>query len=171
MKKVFAFVLLLAFMLAACEKKIVPDNDGNKDNDGEKVSVYETVYRINSDAVCCGVENPTENIPWLKELVSIYREGEEMRFPFTDTFMVFTNDTTGEERVVRVNYDDFTTVWLYTCDGSWLDAGHYSSDFIESAIETKAQEPPKPCYLCEEFFKTHTLIDTLAYYECKLVEK
>lgn len=148
MKKGLAFALLLAFMLAACEK-------------------FERRVYVNEDALCCGVADPMNNIPWLKDFgakaQNKVNSGESY---FEMSYLLFANDSTGDNMIVHINHIPKRVTWVevYDCNGNiMIGSGHYSLDAIKDDINTK--ESPFPCDSCYQFFETHTFVDTLAAYE------
>lgn len=152
MKKGLAFALLLAFMLAACEK-------------------FERRVYVNEDAVCCGVTDPMHNIPWLKDLGDAAQEKiSESKNPFRVTYMLFSNDSTGENMIVEEDDQSPRVVWvhIYDCEGVKKHGGFYSigsSDIKRYGVKSvSAHVSPAPCVTCPQFFDTHTFVDTIAYY-------
>ncbi len=139
-------------MLAACEK-------------------YTTTVYVNTDAQCCGVSDPMNNIPWLKDLgdkaQNSVNSGESY---FEMSYLLFANDTTGDNMIVHVNQIPYRVTWVkvYDCDGNIvIGSGHYSLEAIKDDINTK--EAPDPCDSCYRFFETHTFVDTLATYEYNIL--
>lgn len=152
MKKGLAFALLLAFMLAACEK-------------------FERRVYVNEDAVCCGGSDPMHNIPWLKNINdSIQKRVLNEEEPFERSYLLFSNDTTGENMVVEVILNP-TPVWvtIFKCDGTTIDSGAFKSEIIRDEIGTKTSSvPPHFCRSCYQFFETHTFVNTIATYSITL---
>ena len=151
MKKGLAFALLLAFMLAACEK-------------------FERRVYVNEDAVCCGVTDPMHNISWLTDLSDKTQEKiDQGKRQFKTTYMLFINDTTGENMIVE---DGDVWVYIYDCEGLKKHEGYYSissGDLKKHGTKSaSAHVSPAPCVTCKQFFDTHTFIDTLAYYSITL---
>ena len=156
MKKGLVFALLLAFMLAACEK-------------------FERLVYENEDAVCCGVSDPMHNIPWLKDLGDAAQEKiSESKNPFRMTYMLFSNDSTGENMIVEEDDQSPRVVWvhIYDCEGLKKHEGYYSissGDLKKHGTKlASAHVSPAPCATCPQFFETHLFVDTLAYYSITL---
>ena len=151
MKKGLAFALLLAFVLAACEKE-------------EKQ--FDRSFYVNKDAVCCGVENPIENLSWLnEEHIRAYDEMQASKEKSRRIFLLYRNDTTGEDNIVEL-VSRYTLVYHYDCNGNG-EGGYYNFNDIPD-VETQHTgllSPPAPCQDCDTFFRTHYFVDTLAYYK------
>ena len=154
MKKLIFFILLVLLTLVGCEKN------------------YERTVWVNPDVECCGVKDPLNNLEWLKELYSVYKDSyfsktKELRKP--EFFFLFQNGITQENFVVIDTQGEYSSwIHIYNCSGNQIDGGKYDyhqnrnseNKFSESVNET----PPPPCSICEEFFKTNTLTDTIAYF-------
>ena len=154
MKKLIFFISLSLLTLVGCEKN------------------YERTVWVNPDVECCSVKDPLNNLEWLKELYSVYKDSyfsKKIELSEPEFFFLFQNSITQENFVVidiQGKYGSW--IHIYSCDGNKIDGGIYDyhqninseNKFSESVNET----PPPPCYICEEFFKTHTLTDTIAYF-------
>ena len=151
MKKFITILALPLPMLAACEK-------------------YTTTVYVNTDAQCCGVSDPMNNIPWLRELGDEAQENvKQGKRQFSTTYMLFTNDTTGENMIVE---DGDVWVIIYDCEGEKRHGGSYTiwnNSIKENGIHSApAHVSPEPCVTCAQFFETHTFIDTIANYSITL---
>ena len=111
------------------------------------------------------------NLEWINNLYNLYEKSycskltelEQPVFIFS-----YKNDTTQENFVVtnvKGEYDDWITI--YQCNGDEIDSGVYRHKY-ENSKNTYSNDvnatPPPPCFICDEFFQTHTLMDTIAYF-------
>ena len=143
MKKLVFFSLLSLLTLVGCEKR------------------YERTIWVNPDVKCCGVEDPINNLEWLTQ-TTYFKEYKTASYSFSNCILLFKNDTTYEDFVVFNIKDRTNYIIIYDCNGNTLDGGayHYINKNVSNNINAT---PPAPCVICEEFFKTHTLTDTIAY--------
>ena len=121
---------------------------------------------------CCGVKDPLNSLEWLKELYKLYKDSyfstatglKEPEFIF-----LFQNDITQENFVVIDLKGEYSS-WItsYNCSGDQIDGGvydyHWNKNLENTFFSNTSANPPAPCSICDEFFKTHTLIDTIAYF-------
>jgi hypothetical protein len=146
MKKLVFFISLSLLILVSCEKHC-----------------KRTMW-TNPDVECCGVKDPINNLAWLTQ-TAYFDEYETASFSFSNYILLFKNNTTHENFIVTNANTGVSWVSIYDCEGNYIDGGHYSiqnqTKFISSKLKN---DPPEPCDTCYEFFKTHTLIDTIAYY-------
>ncbi len=145
MKKLIFFISLFLLTLMGCERN------------------YERTIWINPDVECCGVKDPLNNLEWLKESSRfdeyIDRSSSDYNFIF-----LFRNKETQKNHIVVNYYSRVSWVTIYDCEGDYIDGGHYSLQNQPKFVKSKiANDPPEPCDTCDEFFKIHTLIDTIAY--------
>lgn len=153
MKKLIFFISLSLLILVGCEKE------------------YERTIWVNPDVECCGVKDPLNNLEWLNIWYedSYFNEENELDYQSYGFIYVFKNDSTSENFVVTKTYK-YNTNWfqLYTCDGELIDEGIYWDYNLEYAnpdvLFSKSQTSLPPCQLCDYFFATNTLIDTLSYF-------
>ena len=153
MKKLIFFISLSMLILVGCEKR------------------YERTIWVNPDVECCGVKDPLNNLEWLNNWYedSSFNENNELNYLSYGFIFVFRNDSTLENFVVTRIYK-YNTNWfqLYTCKGDLIDEGiyfDYNSEFANpDVLFSKSQMPLPPCQLCDNFFTTNTLIDTLSYF-------
>lgn len=149
MKKLIFIFSLSALILVGCEKH------------------YKCTIWVNTDVECCNVKNPIDNLEWLKELYNVYKDAyKTTEFRQPDFFFLFQNDTTQENFIVIDTKGEYSSwIHIYDCNGNKIDGGVY--DRYDSPQNTLSNDinasPPVPCHICDEFFKTHTLIDTIAY--------
>ena len=63
-------------------------------------------------------------------------------------------------------------IGIYDCDGSMIGGGQYPYNYKNSKENNQEEKayrsikngPAKPCNICDEFFKTHILTDTIAQF-------
>lgn len=152
MRKLIFFISLSLLTLVGCEKR------------------YERTIWVNPDVECCDIKNPIDNLEWFKELYNVYKDAylsKTTEFRQPDFFFLFQNDTTQENFIVidtKGEYGDW--IRIYDCSGNKLDGGIY--DRYNNSKNTFSNDvnatSPAPCHICDEFFKTHTLTDTIAYF-------
>jgi hypothetical protein len=145
MKKLIFFISLSLLTLVGCEKN------------------YERTIWINPNVECCGVKDPLNNLKWLKESSKFdeYNAGEPTDYNF---IFLFRNNETQKDHIVINRYSRVSWVNIYDCEGNYIDGGHCSIQNQTKFMSPKLKnDPPEPCDTCHEFFKTHTLIDTIAY--------
>ena len=163
MKRLIFFIPLFLFMLVGCEKK----RSENNSNPIEKPIEYERTVWINPDVECCGVKDPLNNLGWLRE-TSKFDECNDALSKNYNFIFLFRNKETKKDHIVVNRYRRVSWVFIYDCEGVFIDGGGYSlqkhTQFIKNNVEN---DPPEPCDTCDTFFKTHTLIDTIAYFIVK----
>ncbi len=147
--------MLFLFLLVGCERN------------------YERTIWINPDVECCGVKDPLNNIEWLKWKYdfSYFDEDDVIYRSYYYYIYIFKSDSTNEEFIVtreNIINEKKPEFVLYSCNGEIIDKGYYQdydSEYANPDIHfvTPTYYEIKPCYSCDEFFKTHTLVDTIAY--------
>jgi hypothetical protein len=160
MKKLVFFISLSLLILVGCDKQPGEHN-------------YERTIWTNPDVECCGVKDPINNLAWLKKWYedSYFNEEKVLDYEeYAEFIFVYENDSSKEDMIVRKIIYNNTMDWyyIYYCDGEWLTNGtyygeninkvsqkNYSNNIQYTSIDTE-------CPLCEEFFNTHVLIDTIA---------
>jgi hypothetical protein len=157
MKKLVFFISLSLLILVGCEQR------------------YKYTTWINPDVRCCEVEDPLNNLKWLNSVYSkSYTYGSQvttLSYSYYYFIYVFKNDSTNEEFVVTkedLNNSSKPTFALYSCDGKIIDKGYYQdydSEYANPDIQFVAPTyyETEPCYSCDDFFRNHTLVDTIAY--------
>lgn len=137
--KINLFVLL--FFYTGCTEK-------------PKVEIYE-----NEVVSCCGVQKPSQNLTWLKELIQ-----NEPYPPFTVKLYQSISD---ESTNIVIQDRIFTKV--FDCGGNMLLFGNYlgETNYFTAKSSTYSVSPI-PCDKCGIFFKTHKYIGTI--YEMKISE-
>ena len=151
MKKLVFFISLSLLMLVGCEKHC-----------------KRTMW-TNPDVECCGVKDPINNLAWLTQ-TAYFDEYETASYSFSNYILLFKNNTTHENFIVTNANTGVSWVIIYDCDGNEIDGGHYiytnsnKIDYVKNGYKSELAGPPYPCRTCRDFFKTHTLIDTIAYY-------
>ena len=158
MKKLLFFISLVMFALVGCERERNYERN------------YERTIWINLDVECCGVKDPLNNLEWLKEWYedSYFNEEKVLDYEeYAEFIFVYENDSSKEDMIVRKIIYNNTMDWyyIYYCDGEWLTDGTYYGENINRVLQKNdfnAQYISTECPLCEEFFNTHVLIDTIA---------
>ena len=154
MKKLIFFISLSMLILVGCE--------------GERN--YERTIWVNPDVECCGVKDPLNNLEWLKEWYSGSYFNEERGLvyeKYAEFIFVYNNKSSTDQMIVRkVNYHN-TIDWYYVyyCNGEILTDGTYYDKNIQKSLQksgSNIQYTSTHCPLCEEFFDTYVLIDTIA---------
>ena len=165
MKKLIIIIVTLTLLVfISCGEKIV-EQPPNKPSDKptETTECKRTIW-VNPDVECCDVKDPLNNLEWLRK-TSKFDEYNTAPASDYNFIFLFKNKDTQKDYIV-VNYYCCTSwVFIYDCIGNFIDGGGYSileRNKIEEG-EFTAEEPPAPCNTCDEFFNTHTLIDTIAY--------
>ena len=131
---------------------------------------YERVKWINPDVECCGVKDPLNNLAWLNDWYknSYFNEESELNYQSYGFIYVFENDSTLENFIVIRNliYESLPCrFWLYTCEGEFIDGGYYYDYDSKNIFSNDVNAIPlPPCDYCDEFFQTHILVDTIAYF-------
>ena len=153
---VIAFFCVLIF--AGCERER-----------NEKIEYERTIW-VNPDVECCGVKDPLNNLEWISQTPH-FGDYKTASYSYSNHILLFNNDTTQENFIVfsiKENRSHLMFyVIIYDCNGNVLDGGTYkyqneNSENIFS--ENMNLSPAEPCFICDEFFKTHTLMDTIAYF-------
>ena len=145
MKKLMFFVLLSLFLFVGCEKR------------------YKRTICVNSEVECCGVKDPLNNLEWLREASRFDDYIDNSSSDYNYIFL-FRNKETQKDHIVIDYYSSVSWVRIYDCEGVRIDGGHYSLQNQPKYVKTKiANDPPEPCDTCDEFFRTHVLVDTIAY--------
>ncbi len=178
MKKLIFFISLSMLILAGCSVK----KDGNFTR--VKIDKQRTVW-INKDIECCGVKDPANNLEWFKKYTnSLMLQNSSYRtFLYRDT--IIPNDY-----IVILGHKVFKFIVIYDCNGIKIGGGglNYFSDIVacksfsrqmsNSELEKKHKHSeqnnrsnnkrnlarPSPCFICDEFLKTHVLVDTISYF-------
>ena len=155
MKKLIFIIAIFALIsLVGCEKK------------------YERTIWVNPDVECCGVKDPLNNLEWLKELYDMrFNQYEQLKSSSYEYIFLFKNDSISIDYIVRKsNMGKHTWFGLYECNGTFIDGGvFYNETLINKILDSnyekqQIEEAADKCDLCEEFFKSNTLIDTISYY-------
>ncbi len=150
MKKLVFFISLSLLILVGCDKQPSKHN-------------YERTIWINPDVECCGVQDPINNLEWLREMSKFDEYNVSSSTDYNFIFL-FKNNETQKDHIVVNRYSRVSWVSIYDCEGNYIDGGHYSIQHQTKFISSKLKnDPPEPCDTCYEFFKTHTLVDTIAY--------
>ena len=155
-KSIFIIAIFALISLAGCEKNCEKN--------------YERTIWVNPDVECCGVKNPLNNLEWLKEWYedSYFNKGKRLDYEkYAEFIFVYENDSNKNEMIVRKVIYNNTMDWYYVyyCDGEWLTAGTYYDNYtyeLSQKDSLNIQYTSTDCPLCEEFFSTHTLTDTIA---------
>ena len=154
MKKLIFFISLSMLILVGCEKN------------------YERTIWINPDVECCGVKDPLNNLEWLTQ-TAYFDEYKTASFSFFNCILLFENDTTHENFIVTNTKTSVNWVIIYDCNGDIIDGGAYNYTnsnkikYIKNSDNSELAGPAQPCRTCDEFFKTHTLVDSIAYFIVK----
>ena len=145
MEKLMFIVLLFLFLFVGCEKR------------------YERTSWVNSEVECGGVKDPLNNLEWLREASRFDDYIDNSSSDYNYIFL-FRNKETQKDHIVIDYYSSVSCVRIYDCEGVRIDGGHYSLQNQPKYAKTKiANGPPAPCDTCDEFFRTHVLVDTIAY--------
>jgi hypothetical protein len=155
-RHIFVIAFFCSLIFAGCERER-----------NEKIEYERTIW-VNPDVECCGIKDPLNNLEWLKELYygnSYFKKCQESTSPYGFIY-VFTNDSTQENYIVENHHSTISWITIYNCDGSMLDGGYYNfqNKIIEESNFVETKSGPEECRSCDEFFRTNTLIDTIAYY-------
>jgi hypothetical protein len=179
MKKLVFFISLSMLILAGCSVK----KDGNFTR--VKIDRQRTVW-INKDIECCGVKDPANNLEWFKKYTnSLMLQNVSYRtFLYGDT--IIPNDYI----VILRRSTVVNSIVIYDCNGIKIGGGPLNcfSDIVacksflrqmsNSELEKKHKHSeqnnrsnnkrklarPSPCFICDEFLKTHVLVDTISYF-------
>lgn len=159
MKKLIFFISLSLLALVGCEHN------------------YERTIWVNPDVECCGVKDPLNNLEWLNNWYkdSYFNKENELDYQSYGFIYIFENDSTSEKFIVtriRKYYNNHPNWFqLYTCEGNLIDCGIYSDYNTEYANpdivfkkSNKQYIEPRQCIMCTDFFNTHTMVDTIAYF-------
>ena len=167
MKKLIFFISISMLILAGCSVK----KDGNfthTDIDNNRI------IWVNWEVECCGVNDPLNNLEWLKKdydrVLKLYEQIESMPYVYYCYFFLFRNDLTYIDYIVRKStmwkYSNFM---IYECDGTIVDMGVFYDEsnpnkMLKNDNSEYYEDPPYNCISCDKFFKTHTLVDTIFYF-------
>lgn len=154
MKKLIFFISLSLLTLVGCE--------------GEHN--YERTIWVNPDVECCGVKDPLNNLEWLKTWYedSYFNKKRGLVYEkYAEFIFIYENDSNKDEMIVRKVIYNNTMDWYYVyhCNGEILTSGTYYSKNIQKSLHrsnSNVQYTSTDCPLCEEFFNTHVLTDTIA---------
>ena len=163
MKKLIFFISLSLLTLVGCEKN------------------YERTIWVNPDVECCGVKDPLNNLEWLNNWYRYSYFNVIINYPTYQIVYLFSNDTTLENFIVTRtfgnNYSNFFE--LFTCDGEYIDSGRYNDynnyytdpniKYQKIQIDDTQNIPIPSCDACGDFFKYHTLVDSMAYLYVKQI--
>ena len=139
----------------------------------ERERNYERTTWVNPDVECCGVKDPLNNLEWLNERYVNSFFYKEYNNPSYGFIYIFRNDSTLENFIVTRIYGTSTRHYfeLFTCDGNIIDEGfyiNYNNDYTNPDVGYDRENVSIiMCEECEEFFKNHTLIDTIYYFYTK----
>ena len=158
LKKLFFFIPISLLFLVGCEQPTKPPTE----------SKIEHEIWINTEAECCGVKNPLSNLEWLKFMYEDFVSNHIQNLKQPEFIFVFENDTTSENFIVFDRQGEYSG-WMaiYDCTGNILDNGTYNYVTKSKTFDNINKSPSIPCFICEEFLNTHTLIDTIAYFIVK----
>ena len=151
MKKCIFIISLSLLSLVGCEKK------------------YDRTIWVNPDVECCGVKDPLNNLEWISQTPR-FKEYQTASYSYSNYILLFQKNTTHEDFIIFKIKDEINYVIIYDCNGNVIDGGAYNYtnsnkiDYIKNNYRSELPGPPKPCYICDTFFKTHTLTDTIAYF-------
>ncbi len=156
MKKLIFFISLSLLTLVGCEKN------------------YERTIWVNPDVECCGVKDPLNNLEWLRQ-TAYFNDYETASYSFSNYILLFKNNTTYENFIVTNTDNGINWIAIYDCDGNMIGGGEYPYNYknskknnqVEKTYKSRKYGPAKSCDICDEFFKTHTLMDTIAYFIVK----
>ena len=162
MKTLKFLSFLILFVFVACEK-----NQGSGQTEQPDVTpvVYERTVWVNEDVECCGVKDPLNNLEWLKEASEFDEYKTTSSKIYGNNFIfLFRNKDTQKDHIVVNSYCYGSVAWtyIYDCDGQLIGGGDYVVRTTRKQIKF-VNEPAPPCDTCDEFFKTHYFIDTIAY--------
>ena len=107
------------------------------------------------------------NLEWLRETSKFddYNEAPASDYNF---IFLFRNEETQKDHIVVNRYNHFSWVFIYDCEGVFIDGGSYFIQEQTKFVKTKLKnDSPEPCDTCGEFFQTHILVDTIAYSKVK----
>ena len=157
MKKLVFFISLSLLILVGCDKQPSKHN-------------YERTIWTNPDVECCGINDPINNLEWITQ-IPYFDDYKTATFPYSNHILLFKNDITHENFIITNRKDKINLIVIYNCNGDIIDGGYYNytnsnkiNHIKNGYISELATSPAEPCYMCDEFFQTHTLIDTIAYY-------
>ncbi|MBR5238914.1 MAG: hypothetical protein IKV26_09510 [Paludibacteraceae bacterium] len=168
MKKIILFISLSLLILVGCSVK-KGGNSTCTDVDNNR-----TIW-VNQKVECCGVNDPLNNLEWLKEdydrVLKLYEQTESVSYVYYCYFFLFRNDLTSINYIVRKStmwkYSNFM---IYECDGTIVDMGVFYDESNPNKMlgnntpDDWYEDPPYNCISCNSFFKTHTLVDTIFYF-------
>lgn len=159
MKKLIFIFSLSALILVGCEEK------------------FKSKIWINPNIEYCGVTAPIDSLEWFKndfqpafdDLNNNYEYCYEY---YSEYIYLYRNNETQEDFVVTCRYleePNWYGITLYRCDGTIINHGYFSTN--NNDFDRPKRTPNKNlssrllCDSCDTFFKTHTLIDTIAYWK------
>ena len=162
LKKLIFFIPISLLFLVGCEQPTKPPTE----------SKIEHEIWINTEAECCGVKDPLNNLKWIDETFMFGEHNESPAYDYC-YFLLFRNNETLKDHIVVNAFIETNCITICDCDGNIIDGGAYhlqnyqkDDEYINDIKPTMAQ----PCDTCEEFFRTHTLIDTIAYQIVKRIK-
>ena len=151
MKKLIFIFSLSALILVGCEEKC------------------KRTFWVNTEIECCSVKNPIDNLNWLKQ-TAYFSEYETATYSFSNYILLFKNNTTHDNFIVTNTNNNTNWIIIYDCDGNEIGGGAYNYtnsnkiNYIRNGSTSENNGPANPCRICDEFFETHTLTDTIAYF-------
>ena len=157
MKKLVFFISLSLLILVGCDKQPSEHN-------------YERTIWTNPDVECCGVKDPINNLEWLKDIYNTWFN-QQLQYSSYEYIFLFKNDSNSTDFIVKkTKMGEQPWFGLYECNGTFIDGGIFLEKQLTNKIlknkseKQQTKEPAKDCDSCDEFFQTHTLIDTIAYF-------
>lgn len=152
---IFVIAFFCALIFAGCERE----------------RNYERTIWVNPDVECCGVKDPLNNLEWLRQ-TAYFNDYETASYSFSNYILLLKNNTTHENFIVTNTDNGTNWIIIYDCDGNMIGGGQYFYNYknsnkinqVEKAYKLRQNDPAQPCEICDEFFKTHTLTDTIAYF-------
>jgi hypothetical protein len=105
-------------------------------------------------------------------LVVVFYNYETASYSFSNYILLFKNNVTHENFIVTNTDNGTSWIAIYDCDGSMIGGGQYPYNYknskennqVEKAYKSIKNSPALPCDICDEFFKTHILTDTIAQF-------
>ncbi|MBR5190050.1 MAG: hypothetical protein IKW17_07325 [Paludibacteraceae bacterium] len=162
MKKITFLISLTILILVGCEEK------------------FKSQFWINPDIEYCGTNVPIDSLEWFKKdflpRFNLYNDNYEDIWQYYSMYIyLYSNNTTQENFVVTTAYSGDYFIDIYSCDGTLIDMGYYNKgnedwdhtpikEFIKITPSNNSSAALK-CTSCDKFFKTHTLIETIAYWK------
>ncbi len=157
MEKLMFFVLVVFAFCGCCVDRVY-----------ECVEVWE-----NHEVECCGVEDPLNNLEWLKE-THLYYKSRPLYDKVEILCLKYENKITKEHSILFYKHKVYPRyVTAYSCNGEYYFGGtlgsspQYIDIFTYSQSVTRSSEPMEPHMgsdIWNTFVQENVLVDTLAIY-------